>query len=993
MLAKSLRESPFFQLLVSRESSEPNAKAYEGLLLLTEPDAEEALEYIKSVFPGFTSHDMGHSLRILENLYLVLSDALRDTLSASEIFCLMMAAMFHDMGMAEADAPDQSRQRDLHHLYVEKPLKLLMETRMASVREWRRLYNCILFVCQAHGMELGVFYGHKDFYTHDSINGKPLRFGLLGVLLRIGDLLDLDENRTSEFIRKLYPSHFQDETSLRHHCRHEHIDRFAISPQVIDIRVLAADVEEYHIWDRWLHYLKEDILHANTYLMPKLGSGLALPELKSEIDKTEGAAFETEELRFELTDEGQIWNILAKSVYTGEFDFIRELVQNGIDAVLMKDYQTPDLELAYSSPRSWGAWERDNKVTVAYSAAQKLLLIWDTGIGMDSNEVRSFLFRIADSGYQHSPKTRNFPLYTIAKFGIGFISCLSKCEEIVLYTYPASMEEGCRVRMYSNSTHAYFEKMEAHPVSGTTICMHLKRSYKAEEIREYLAATFCYPSVPVQWLELDQMEQQLNDLNRLRQLRRPLAFASGFQIPHQLFEPDYDFFELVRDKIFTERRREEQTVGRLTDQLKEHLAVWRDQDQSSGMNRKKFEQEMSVLLRDIQPLDKHSDFRKRIGQRLSESKKWTDKQFSLMAGMLLSQIQGGIDGLESVRQQLNAAANIYIQPRWQIGRSVMAPFWEFDACLMPLEGDFIASTMVIDPEKGRQYVQGAGLLFVQCAFDDWALGVEWRSIHGFLFQDQGLTLGLVKVGEKERARIEENYGLDLAEALDSAYPEWYKPEELLDAFLEDHSYQLGQALEDGIDTSLYYLDVTRERITRREISRTKRREVYMGYYSGGAENEIIDYDLIKGSFIHPHLSEIPEAAAVEEMYRTKSHFYQDGIPLDMDPSGLVPLGMCRVRVNLSGRARMELNVTRRYVDESQAKLDAWLADVGRSIQQRVIEQLQQTIQAWGIQGDLYALCTEGEHFDKYLDRHSLSHLANGLNESTLPAPPIFGPEN
>lgn len=981
MLAKSLRESPFFRLLELREALEPNAKAYEGLLLLTEPDAEEALEYIKNIFPGFTSHDMGHSLRILDNLYLLMSDSLRDALSASEIFCLMMAAMFHDMGMAKPDETNRARQRDFHHLYAGEPLELFMRDKMTSVKEWRRLYNCILFVCQAHGMELDTLYGHEEFYTQDAINGKPLRFGLLGVLLRLGDLLDLDENRTSEFVRRLYPSYFQDETSQKHHCRHEHIKRFSISPKVIDISVLAADVEEYHIWDRWLHYLKEDILQANTYLMPRLGSGSTLPELKKEINKAEGAAFETEELRFELTEEGAIWNILAQSVYTGEFDFIRELVQNGIDAVLMKDYRNSDLELPHPSPRSWGAWERDGKVTVAYSARQKLLMIWDTGIGMDADEMRRFLFRIADSGYQHRPRMRDFPLYSIAKFGIGFISCLSKCEEILLYTYPESMEDGCRVRMYSNSIHAYFEKMKAQPVSGTTVCMHLKRTYAAEEMRGYLAETFRYPSVPVEWLELDRVEQQISKLSDLKLLRHPLSFASDLQIPHQSFEPSYDYFELAREKVFTEWRTEEQMVGRMIDKLREYLDVWRMQDRSDGLKRKKFEQEIGVLLRDIQPLDKHTKLRKQIGQYLAESKKMSDGEFSHQAGMLLSKIQDGVDGLEQVKQQLDVVASGYIQPRWRMGRPTLDPFVEFDACLIPFREDFLAATLVTDPNQGERYIHGSGLLFVQCAFDDWELGVEWRSVHGFLFQNQELMLHLVKVGERERSIIEEDYGVDLAEALDPAYAELYDPEELLSDYLEVHTCQLGRELT----TSLHYLDVTRERIVKKEAMQIERRRVYSGQYSHGTRKEtMVDHDFISENIILPQLGRIPEAAAVEEIYRAKSRLYQDGIPLGVDISGLTPLGMCRVCVNLSGQARMELNVTRRYVDESQVKLDAWLANTGKKIQRQVVKQLQRIIRTWGLQGELPALYTEGEQSDQYFDRCSREYLSNVLKE-TMPA--------
>lgn len=977
MLAKSLKESSFFQLLVSRETSEINAKAYTGLLLLTEPEAGEALKFITDVFPGFTSHDMGHSLRILENLYQALSVPLCEELSTSEIFCLIMAAMFHDMGMAQVDVPDAPHQQDRHHLYAKVPLELFMREKMTAIKEWRRLYQCILFVCESHGMDLETFYGHKNFYITDTIDGKPVRFGLLGVLLRIGDLLDLDENRTSDFIRKLYPSRFQDETSQCHHLRHEHIARFSITPKMIDISVLAANAEEYHIWDRWLHYLKEDILHANTYLMPKLGNGMNLPELRMEIGKAEGASFETEELRFELAEEGQIWNILSQSVYTEEFDFIRELVQNGIDAVLMKEYQDAGLELTRPSPRSWGTWERDQRVVAAYSEANRLLLIWDTGIGMDPNQIRRFLFRIADSGHHYQPRTRDFPLYTIAKFGIGFISCLSKCEEIVLYTYPAARKVGCRVRMYSNSTHAYFEELEPQPDSGTTVCMKLKRCYRTWEVRDYLTKTFRYPSVPVEWLDLDQMGRQIEGLTSMKWLKHQLAIGSCGQMPQHLFERDYDYFEAVRNGIFKERYEEKELVKHLSDELEQCWERWVRQEKLDLLKRKSFEREASILLRDIKPLDKYTDIREKISELLTQSKQWNEQEFSNMVSTLLYQIRDQLDGLAVLEQKLEKAANDYMGPRYRLGQASLSPFWEFNECIIPFVEDFSAWTVITEEAQGKRYQNGSGIFFVQCAFDDWNLGVEWRSIHGFLFKNGELTTQLVKIGSEERKVVEETYGVDLEEALDPAFVDDYEPEELL------RDYMQSERLVQEIVTSLYQLDVSRCHITWREKTWTE----CLGTYDGRYLNKRPEKEEHNGDFMEKTIHTLQltkginaEVAAIESSIRTKSGMYQDGMPLDVDPTGLVPLGLCRVRVNLTGSAQMDLNVTRRHVDESRTKLDAWIANVGVFIQQRVIELLDQAIRKWGFCVNLSTLYTKEESSNGYFDRHSqellLGHSIN-----------------
>lgn len=975
MVAKNLEGNPFFQLLESRAEKEADARVYAGLLLLTEPEAQEALEFIKGVFPGFTPHGMAHSLRILTNLYQALSDPLREALSAPELFCLMMAAMFHDMGMALPEEPDRNRQRQEHHLYAEGPLERFMEEKLTGVKEWRRLYSCILFVCQAHGMTLEEFYGRGECRAPDMIEGRPLRYGLLGALLRIGDLLDLDENRTSGFIRRLYAPYFQDRTSQRHHERHERIRRFFISPQTIDISVEAADVEEYHIWESWLRYLREDILYANTYLLLKLERGVTLPELHYEINKAPGADFETEELRFELTEEGRIWSILSQSIYTEEFDFIRELVQNGIDAVLLRCYQSPETALDSPSPRSWGAWDREARVTVAYSAARQVLLVWDDGVGMNLEEVRRFLFKIADSGYRYQPEARPFPFPAIAKFGIGFISCLSKCGEIVLYTQSVSGEEGCRVRMYADSVRAYFERLAARSAGGTTVCMLLRRSYPAPEILAYLARTFRYPSVPVEWLDLDGMEEQLEGLADLKRLRTRPAFAQLYQMPGAAFEACYETFDVVRESVHRERLAELETARDLGDQIRRALRDWEAQERAGTLEQRPFAREMGLLLRSVQPLDRHTDIRRRMGELLEEAAAYPAKDFLGEARGLLSQVRDCAEELDVVQQRLRELAGAYRPPRRRLGREALSPFWEFQACLVPFTGDFSGQTAVTDSREAGRYLRGTGLFFVQCAFDDWELGVEWRSVHGFLFQNGGLTLQLVCMREGERSSLEDRYGIDLKEALDEGLILDHNPLELLEDYLE----QTGNLLEEDIEATVLHLDAERNRVVR-QASVWQRRQDFSGYWhtvkedgEDGWNSGTLDEYLL---WIVRDLygEEVPEAAALEEMYRRENGVYQDGMPLDMDLTDLVPLGMCRLQVNLSGEARMELNVTRRHADGTQARTDAWLAAVGARIQRQVLDQLARTIREWGLHGSLRELCTPGA-LGEYFAARSLEQLS------------------
>lgn len=962
MFETSLAANPLFKRLKERDALD--AQAYMGILLLVETHIREALDYIKTIFPNFTDHGMGHSLRILEKLSQIMHPRLQDELSSPEFFCLIMAALFHDMGLSKAEPVGPVRQREQHHLYAEKPLEEFMSNNLTVIKEWKRLFNCILFVCQAHGMELGALYSSDDFGKTDSIQGGLLRFGLLAVLLRIGDLLDSDENRTSIFSRELNPSYFQDEHSRTHHIRHEHIDLFRLTPEEITIQVQASNVEEYHIWDEWLHNLEADILHANTRVMPKLPQqGLILPEPKFTIRKSEGAKFETEKLRFELTEEGRIWNILSQSVYTEEFDFIRELIQNGIDAVLMKDYLSSEIELPAPSPRSWGCWERGGKVTVAYSARQAVLLVWDTGVGMELEEVRRFLFRIADSGHYYCPNPRSFSFPAIAKFGIGFISCLSKCKEIVLLTQPTSGAEGCRVRMFSNSICAFFEKLNVQPASGTMVYMSLNRSYPAGNVKEYLHKTFHCPSVPVEWLDLDEMGNQMDALCAMKKLNAPPDSIHGYHMSQGEFETYYCYYDSVRQSIYQERKIEADTVKELSEYLEDYFKEWRSHMYDGNLTLREFERELSILLRRLHPLDKHSDIRIQLANLLKDNKPPVDKDSMRLVFRSLEIIQDCLDGLYVLKEQLFISANQFSNPRRIIGFSKLDPLWHYQTCYVSIDSEFRGKQFITEKEKIGNLSSQMGFFVVQCSFDDWQLGVEWRSIHCFLARGNELVSNLSNARE---LFDEEHPEVDMEELFLFGDTSDYGLREFANSYIG----QLNGLCTDSIIVRAVSLVISRDQVIRTIEQLKEIRDPYGDWYVKDTSDERTA-DFFQEFIANLSSANLTDIVQMKDLMRIQNGFFQDGIALDVDPTDVVPVGMCRAQVNLSGGARMELNITRHQIDEAHASLDSWLYRVGREIQHRTVAQLKEAFQDWGFEGNIPSLCTAKQNSEGYLGEQSL----------------------
>jgi len=414
---------------------------------------------------------------------------------------LIMAALFHDTGMAMYELEDADKVRTNHSKISTGVLDKYFEDKMQLIPTRDRLKAAIAFACEAHGMSTENLYSCSIYKEKDKIDADDVRFGLLASLIRVGDLLDLDSKRVNEFVLSRFSSKFSKE-SLEHQCRHLRVDKFYYSPTNLKVEVTAESLEQFKIWSGWLQWLKDEVLHINTYLGEY---GIIFPVLEKKVNIPEDADFEIEELRFEIDDSGGIWKILSQSIYTDELDFLRELVQNAIDATLFKYYLNSEIELSHQSPRSWSIDNQSN-IVVAISAKRKELYVIDRGVGMNDVDLKRFLFKISSSGYANADN-RDFPFPSIAKFGIGFVSCLINATEIEIYTRKENALETHYVSLSSSNNEVILQKKKLdNDFQGTVIKLNLKSAFSFTKIVDYLSKKFIFHNVNIFAINLDDLK-------------------------------------------------------------------------------------------------------------------------------------------------------------------------------------------------------------------------------------------------------------------------------------------------------------------------------------------------------------------------------------------------------------------------------------------------------------------------------------------------------
>jgi molecular chaperone HtpG len=123
------------------------------------------------------------------------------------------------------------------------------------------------------------------------------------------------------------------------------------------------------------------------------------------------------EYKFQVNLRGVI-NLLSDHLYSGPQVYLRELLQNSVDAITARQHLSPD-----------HVGEIQLEV-VAAADRPPTLVVHDNGVGLTEAEVHQFLATIGQSSKSDALQREDF----IGQFGIGLLSGFVVCEEIVVIT-------------------------------------------------------------------------------------------------------------------------------------------------------------------------------------------------------------------------------------------------------------------------------------------------------------------------------------------------------------------------------------------------------------------------------------------------------------------------------------------------------------------------------------------------------------------------------
>ena len=359
----------------------------------------EALETIPLIFPHFSKHNKSHSETILNNIVNVLGKNVIEQLSSTDLWLILEAAYCHDLGMVitveminEAlqdgnflkyfrsvladpfhemykyasfyDIKDGKlvlKQNDFSLLmydsvrflmsdyfrsrHADNSLKAITNTDSVLALDLpkaivpSRLISMMGAVCRSHTLSFNEVIMLPQVENGIATDMAHPRF--VACLLRLGDILDIDNNRFSDVFIKTISE--MPELSQLHKDKHLSITHLRIDSKYIEVNAKCNSPRVAKVTKDWFSWIKEEVnnqtLRWNTIVPDDVSCYLpTISSLDIEIEGYDNLST-IEMPRFTIDVNKALELLQGKNFYKDPFDSIRELLQNAVDSTLLKLYE------------------------------------------------------------------------------------------------------------------------------------------------------------------------------------------------------------------------------------------------------------------------------------------------------------------------------------------------------------------------------------------------------------------------------------------------------------------------------------------------------------------------------------------------------------------------------------------------------------------------------------------------------------------------------
>ena len=498
----------------------------------------------------FTLHDGDHLFRVLYLMEKLLTKDVIKNLSTPELMLLVLSAFMHDIGMApnekdilawkkvwdtepEFENDDEKNSyEDFKRFYFARPEQkeeisnfilsgkhTLAETKKAYLisdfirhthaerardiieQDWNnkiKFRNVDLTVefaqiCYSHNEDaLKLLDLDKSYLCGDGVFAN---LPLVGVILRLADILDFDAKRTPEILfSHLY---VRNPVSIEEWNKHRAIESWEINPNVIQFNAtcshpaIESSIHKFcDLIDRELSVCNNIITNLNTFneskgrkVSVKFPFKVNRDKIKTKKNIRNKPIYIYRDTQFNLSKKQVVDLLMGTKLYGNSEVALRELLQNSIDACLLRQAQEIKWGNSYNPEINVSYYEKDGEY---------ILEVEDNGTGMDQYIIDSYYSKIGSSFYKSTDFYKlkaetNADFTPTSRFGIGILSCFMVADTLLVDTKrvyaPHKSSEAIEITVEGQES-IFLIKEGQRQIPGTTTKLILRNQNPWERMNE-----------------------------------------------------------------------------------------------------------------------------------------------------------------------------------------------------------------------------------------------------------------------------------------------------------------------------------------------------------------------------------------------------------------------------------------------------------------------------------------------------------------------------
>lgn len=457
-------------------------------------------------------------------------------------------------------------------------------------------------ICRAHGEDMKYVESLPSLIQYKAgIEANPQ---FVAMMLRLGDIVQFSEDRAPKVLRQAIM--FDSDYSFKQWLVKDGLN-YEIKDRTVTYSAFCDTPSNYYQLQDYLDWVDDEIV--NFQMIKERWNPVYNLPLKKVV--RDNITFDADSFipargkKFRLEQNNILQLLMGLKLYDSEYDGIRELYQNALDACRCMISRHKAVGKVVEGHIAFGIQE---------DARGSYLYCKDNGIGMTQSVIEKYLLNIGSSYYKSDDFFRrlsswNQDFVPVSQFGIGILSCfmignrlsittksedtkkiLSCCiegpTEYFYYTKPCDADvddlgdSGTIVKVYLKED--YRDSLDVNPIEKLGLVMQYERTNVIRgEFDEYnkfydqwnkhlFKRLSTYISAPIEGIRVGV---NLSDNSFLEVLPRPMRFNFG---EYGLEESDSDFINFIAERNFCEN-------GDMYVELQKNLIAYSIRVEESGL--------------------------------------------------------------------------------------------------------------------------------------------------------------------------------------------------------------------------------------------------------------------------------------------------------------------------------------------------------------------------------------------------------------------------